>query len=89
MSDWNKFQLAKVERHNEVLTYPVILTEYNDESGHYCVVTSPNVKGMVTDGKTIAEALKHSVDAIATMIFDSEAPEYKIRGGGNWKQSSK
>lgn len=67
----------------EVLAYPVILTECNDESGHYYVVTSPNIKGMVTDGKTIAEALYHSVDAIATMIFDSEYPE--VQDPRKWK----
>lgn len=34
----------------DVLNYPVILTEYTDD-GHYYVVTSPNIPGMVTDGK--------------------------------------
>ena len=45
----------------DIATYPVILTEYNDESGHYYVVTSPNIQGMVTDGETIPEALELSL----------------------------
>lgn len=43
----------------DVLTYPVIVTECDDEIGHYYVVSSPNIKanikGMVTDGKTLEE----------------------------------
>lgn len=58
-----------------VLAYPVVLTEYNDESGHYFVVTSPNIQGMVTDGKTIAEALFHAQDAMATMLEGETYPE--------------
>lgn len=34
------------------LMYPVIVSEHNDD-GHYYVVTSPNIKGMVTQGDTI------------------------------------
>ena len=58
----------------EILAYPVIFTEYNDD-GHYYVVTSPNIKGMVTDGDTIAEALFHAEDAMATMLDGSDYPE--------------
>lgn len=57
-----------------ILIYPVIVTECNDESGHYFGVSSPNIKGMVTDGKTIEEAIIHAEDAIATMISDTEYP---------------
>lgn len=67
--------MKPVNMKKEVLAYPVILTECNDESGHYYVVTSPNIKGMVTDGKTIAEALYYTEDAIATMIDGTEYPE--------------
>lgn len=57
------------------LLYPVILTECNDEAGHYFGVTSPNIPGMVTDGKTMPEAINHAQDAIATMLADeSEYP---------------
>lgn len=67
----------------EILAYPVILTEYNDEDGHYYVVTSPNIQGMVTDGETITEALYHAKDAIATML---DAPNYpKIQDPKDWK----
>jgi len=57
----------------EILAYPVILTEYNDD-GHYYVVTSPNIPGMVTDGNTIAEALIHAEDAMATMLDGTNYP---------------
>ena len=56
------------------LVYPVIVTECNDEAGHYYGVCSPNIQGMVTDGKTMSEAIIHAEDAIATMI--SDLPEY-------------
>ena len=56
----------------DTIKYPVILTEYNDESGHYYVVTSPNIKGMVTDGQTIPEALNNAKDALATMLANEE-----------------
>lgn len=59
---------------NKILVYPVIVTECNDESGHYFGVSSPNIKGMVTDGATLPEAIMHAEDAIATMI--SDLPEY-------------
>lgn len=39
----------------DVLTYPVIVTECDDETDHYYVVSLPNIKGMVTDGKTLEE----------------------------------
>lgn len=55
------------------LIYPVIFTEYNDD-GHYFTVTSPNIKGMVTQGETRAEAALEAVDAIATML--DGAPSY-------------
>lgn len=60
----------------DIATYPVILTEYNDESGHYYVVTSPNIRGMVTDGETISKALDNAKDALATMLAnEKERPE--------------
>ncbi len=60
----------------DIATYPVVLTEYNDESGHYYVVTSPNIQGMVTDGETIPEALENAKDALATMLANElERPE--------------
>lgn len=58
----------------DLLTYPVIITECNDETGHYYGVSSPNIPGMVTDGKTIDKAIIHAEDAIATMISDTDYP---------------
>lgn len=55
---------------DKLLIYPVIVTECDDEAGHYYGVSSPNIKGMVTDGKTIREAIIHAEDAIATMLAD-------------------
>lgn len=58
----------------DLLTYPVIVTECNDEAGHYYGVSSPNIPGMVTDGKTLTDAIIHAEDAIATMISDTDYP---------------
>ncbi|MBP2058600.1 putative RNase H-like HicB family nuclease [Lactobacillus colini] len=65
------------------LIYPVVVTECNDESGHYFSVVSPNIKGMVTDGETLQEAMVHAEDAIATMIADTEYPE--VQDPRKWK----
>lgn len=54
----------------DILIYPVIVTECNDEAGHYYGVSSPNIPGMVTDGETLTDAIIHAEDAIATMISD-------------------
>lgn len=67
----------------EILTYPVVLTEYNDETGHYYVVSSPNIQGMVTDGETITEALFHAKDAIATMLDGEKYPT--VQDPTTWK----
>lgn len=70
------FGVSKNIMKKDILIYPVIMTECNDESGHYYGVTSPNIKGMVTDGVTMQEAVLHAEDAIATMISDmAEYPE--------------
>ncbi len=66
-----------------IVTYPVILTEYNDKSEHYYVVTSPNIPGMVTDGETIGEALYNAKDAIATMLDEPNYP--KVQDPRKWK----
>lgn len=68
----------------KILIYPVIVTECNDEAGHYYGISSPNIKGMVTDGKTMPEAVLHAEDAIATMISDmAEYP--KVQDPTKWK----
>ena len=68
----------------KILIYPVIVTECNDEAGHYYGISSPNIKGMVTDGKTMPEAVLHAEDAIATMISDmADYPE--VQDPRKWK----
>lgn len=60
----------------DIATYPILLTEYTDETDHYYVVTSPNIQGMVTDGETMPEALNNAKDALATMLANiSTRPE--------------
>lgn len=57
------------------LVYPIIATAYNDEDGHYYVATSPNIKGMVTQGDTMADIAYQAEDAIATMLDGETYPE--------------
>lgn len=57
------------------LVYPIVATEYNDEDGHYFVGTSPNIKGMVTQGKSMADLAFQAEDAIATMLDGENYPE--------------
>lgn len=56
------------------LIYPTIFHEMSDESGRYFSVDSPNIDGMVTDGRTRAEAAMNAVDAIATMLDGEKFP---------------
>lgn len=65
------------------LIYPVIITEVNDEDGHYFCVSSPNIKGMVTQGDTLEDAVYWAEDAIATMIEGEEYP--KPQDPKNWE----
>lgn len=44
--------------------YPVIAKEYDDD-GHYYVVTSPNVQGMIVEGNTLDEAIEEASYDIA------------------------
>lgn len=66
-----------------ILSYPIILTEYNDESGHYFVVTSPNIQGLVADGENIAEAIENASDAIATVLDGEIYP--KVQDPKRWE----
>ncbi|WP_225049324.1 type II toxin-antitoxin system HicB family antitoxin [Lacticaseibacillus kribbianus] len=56
------------------LTYPVIMAEHHDE-GDYVTVTSPNIPGMVTEGRTHQQAAESAIDAIATMLDGEPYPE--------------
>lgn len=66
----------------KIVSYPIVLTEYNDESGHYYVVSSPNLPGLVTDGSNISEALFNAKDAIATLLDSREYP--KVQDPRKW-----
>lgn len=48
--------------------YPVIAKEYNDEDGHYFVITSPNVQGMVVEGDTLEDAVEEAAIDIADWL---------------------
>lgn len=68
------------------LMYPVIISEYNDD-GHYYVVTSPNIPGMVTQGDSFSEAAFWAEDAIATML-DGEDEYPNVQDPSDWSLSS-
>ena len=63
---------------NQVL-YPVIAKEYNDD-GHYFVVTSPNVQGMVVEGDTLDEAIEEASYDIADW-FEVKPPPCRNQRG--------
>lgn len=65
--------------------YYVLLTEYNDETGHYFTVTSPDIDGLVTDGKTIKEAQKRAGEAITALLeTEDEYPKPSTNPGTDW-----
>lgn len=64
--------------------YPVVIEECNDEDGHYFVASSPNIKGMVTDGDTFEEAAINAEDAISTVI-EGEKNIPQPEDPFNWK----
>lgn len=70
----------------EKLIYPVIVSEYNDD-GHYYVVTSPNIKGLVTQGDTFNDAVFWAEDAIATML-DGQTSYPTPEDPSNWQLKS-
>lgn len=76
-----------VKKDNSNLKYPVILTAYNDESGHYYVATSPNIQGLVADGETIEEALYETQDAILCLLEGEKYP--KVQDPADWKLKDK
>lgn len=68
---------------DEILVYPTIFTENNDEDGHYFTVTSPNISGMVTEGDTREAAAVEAYDAIATMLDGEEYPP--VQNPSTWQ----
>lgn len=67
----------------DIVVYPTIFTENNDEDGHYFTVTSPNIKGMVTEGTTREDAATEAIDAIATMLDGEVYPQ--AQDPATWK----
>lgn len=75
---------------NKIIYYPIIVEEINDEDGHYFVATSPNIKGMVTDGDTFEEVSNNAIDAIETVIDgEQHIPEPVEPGKLNIKANEK
>jgi predicted RNase H-like HicB family nuclease len=66
------------------LMYPVIISEFNDEDGHYFVATTPNIPGMVTQGATFSDAAYWAEDAIATML-EGESTYPKVQNPTEWE----
>lgn len=71
---------------NTVL-YPTLFTEYHENNEHYFVVTSPDIKGMVTDGADMLDAMNHAIDAIATM-FDGQKEYPTATDPSRWSVES-
>ena len=59
------------------LVYPAILTPFSDGSGGY-VVEFPDLKGCVTEGNNLADAIELGVDAASGWILDELEDGNKI-----------
>lgn len=59
------------------LIYPGILTPFSDGTGGY-VVEFPNLRGCVTEGGSLADALEMGVDAASGWILDELEEGSKI-----------
>lgn len=66
---------------NKVL-YPVIAKEYNDD-GHYYIVTSPNIQGMIVEGDTLEEAIEEALYDIADW-FEVKGKIDDVVDPSNW-----
>lgn len=66
---------------NKVL-YPVIAKEYNDD-GHYYIVTSPNIQGMIVEGDTLEEAIEEASYDIADW-FEVKGKIDDVVAPSNW-----
>lgn len=66
---------------NKVL-YPVIAKEYNND-GHYYIVTSPNVQGMIVEGDTLEEAIEAASYDIADW-FEVKGKIDDVVDPSNW-----
>ena len=64
--------------------YPVIAKEYNDEDGHYFVITSPNIQGMVVEGETLDEAVEEASYDIADW-FEAKGKVEEFQDPSIWE----
>lgn len=64
--------------------YPVIAKEFNDKDGHYFVVTSPNIQGMIAEGDTLEEAIDEASFDIADW-FKVKGKIAKVQDPTAWK----
>lgn len=69
----------------DIATYPMIVEHFNDEDGEYYVATSPNIKGLVTQGDSINELVTNVQDAIGGWIDGKEYP--KVEDPTKWQLS--
>ena len=65
--------------------YPAILTPFSDGSGGY-VVEFPDLKGCVTEGCSLADALEMGVDAASGWVLDELEDGNKIPAASNISQ---
>jgi predicted RNase H-like HicB family nuclease len=61
---WLEYWMADPNDEQTTLTFPLIVTEMDDETGHYFFLSSPDLKGMHTHGETIFEANEMAHDAL-------------------------
>ena len=66
---------------NKVL-YPVIAKEYK-EDGHYFVVTSPNIQGMIVEGDALEDAIEEASFDIADW-FEVKGKIEKVADPSKW-----
>ena len=64
--------------------YPIIAKEYNDEDGHYFVITSPNIQGMVVEGETLDEAVEEASYDIADW-FEAKGKVEEVQDPSTWE----
>lgn len=57
--------------------FKVVLMPAEDSPTEWYVATSPNLKGLVTQGKGVDETIENVKDAIGA-LFKGKPPEYKL-----------
>lgn len=80
--DLSKYELTEKEKRLVELPHPITLKYFKDEFNEYYIAKIPMLKGCMSDGKTVKEALENIIDAkvswICTLLEHSEnIPEPK------------